>query len=404
MALLAAFVVPFTALRFGVVGLGEILVLTSLIFILNLNRGSLQISDPVFPLVQFWVAYIIVIVFGFAFNLFVLGYNSGTLSGAAFDISSYLIILAAVLLLGDERIYHGDSPHVFFRELFSLWAIAYSLLYIISLFTPQVLGFPLKYYNNFSPLVENVHQAAMVTAAMPFIMWHLASMGRVAFRLFCVISGGLFMIMALQSGSTKALVAVFVGSVVSASLLAFGVLMRRSSVLLRVAAIICVGVLGASLLVANADYIYPMAVQFFQNNDGSSAREGLYTIGFNHALDSIIFGYGPGPHISYDLGGEFSDAHNTALTIILQGGILAIVISIVAAMAVIRRTASSAFLVGALSSISMYLIGGDILRRLPIWIIVVGVLYLSRECRNTARLANGIRSIGGPVRNGIGRR
>jgi hypothetical protein len=34
-------------------------------------------------------------------------------------------------------------------------------------------------------------------------------------------------------------------------------------------------------------------------------------------------------------------------------------------------------LFGAIAAIGMYIIGGDILRRLPIWIILVGLYYFS---------------------------
>jgi len=400
--IIAALVIPFTSLRFGPVGLGEILVVVASALLLVLNGGRIQVNNSVFPLVRFWYVYLFVISVGFAYNIVVLDHASGTFPGAAFDFASYVVILGAIIVLGDRNLFIGTSPERFFTTIFVCWTIAYSALYLLSFVTPQIFGLPLRYYNHFSPLVDNVHQAAMVTAAMPFVMWHLGVLrGPIMFRLFCFGTGALFVKMALESGSTKALVAVIVGGAVSALFIVFGLLTRRGGWMLKASALVAVAAASVLLVVANADSIVPFATQFFQDNDGAHAREGLYSIGFQHAMDSIIVGYGPGPHILYDFFGEYSDAHNTILTIVLQGGLVAIIAALMAVYSIAKRTASSAFLIATLSSIAIYMIGGDILRRLPIWIIIVGVLYLSRSANGSAKAVGVDRAANGSPETGF---
>lgn len=379
----AALVTPFTMLRFGFVGLGEILFALALLMMLVLNGGNIR-RDPILaPLVSFWSAYLLLISIGFSYNVVILGHASGTYFGAAFDFLSYFVILSVVALLGDKRLYHGSSPQVFCETIFLIWGIAFSVLYLMSLQTPQIFGLPLRYYDHFSPLVENVHQASMITSAMPFIMWFLALRhGSLLRRVFYLLAGGLFVLMALESGSTKAFLAVLVGSFMSVLFLFLqNIPLYGGS---RIVKFFVVGLLalgGVAVVAANFDTITLFATLFFQEHDGSSAREILYSNGFEHGMKSFLVGYGPGPHATYTEG-FFSDAHNTVLTIFLQGGVVAVLLFLVAVYRLVLTISTSFFLIGSISAISMYLLGGDILRRLPIWLIVVGIIYLSQKAHS----------------------
>ncbi|WP_374343785.1 O-antigen ligase family protein [Azonexus sp.] len=376
----AALVIPFTELRFGFVGAGEILLALALLMLLHLNGGNIRRSPTLSPLVSFWYAYLVLISIGFVYNLVILGYSSGTYFGAAFDFLAYLVILGTLLMLGDERLYQGSSPREFFETVFLIWGIVFSILYLLSFQTSQIFGLPLRYYNYFSPLVENVHQAAMITSAMPFIMWYFAlNHGSWLRRTFYLIVGGLFVLMALESGATKAFMAVVVGSVMSVSFLVFHKITLGSNRLLQVSVFGLLASAGLVAAIENFDMISSFAIRFFQENDGSSARENLYTLGLEHGMQSFLVGYGPGPHIQL-IQADFSDAHNTVLTIFLQGGIVGILLLLIAIYRLVfLRVSTEPWLLGSLSAISMYLLGGDILRRLPIWLVIVGILHLSRE-------------------------
>lgn len=374
---LAVLFVPFTSLRFGLFGLGEAFYLIALVSMLLLNRGTFRKGAVLAPLTQFWLLYLVLITLGLAYNVLVLDFLTGSVAGATFDFTSYCVIASVLLVLGDERLYRGSSPESFFAMIFSIWGVAFSVLYVLSIFTPAIFGYPLRYYAYFSPLVDNVHQAAMITSAMPFVMWHLASMhGSLVRRGLYAVAGGLFVVMALESGSTKAQMAVVVGASVSAFFLCWHAI-PASDKATRLVMVGLISVAGILLVPLNFESLIELGARFFQEHDGHSARENLYQIGFEVGMTSFLFGHGPGPHISLGADGGFSDAHNTALTIFLQGGVLAFAALAVAIWRVTSSITSYAFLVGSMTAVLMYFLGGDILRRLPIWIIIAGLVYLS---------------------------
>jgi hypothetical protein len=376
----AALVIPFTELRFGGVGAGEILFALALLMILVLNGGKIRRLPTLSPLIGFWSAYLVLISIGFFYNVLILGHSSGTYSGAAFDFLAYLVILSVMLMLGDERLYHDSSPQAFFETVFLIWGVTFSALYLLSLQTSEIFGLPLRYHNYFSPLVENLHQASMITSAMPFIMWYLAlNHGSTLRRIFYLIAGGMFVLMALESGSVKAFMAILVGSVISVLFLVFHKIAVGGNRLLQVSIFWLLAWVGTAAAIVNFNTISSITIRFFQENDGHSARENLYALGLEKGMNSFLVGYGPGPHIAL-IDDHFMDAHNTVLSIFLQGGVAGIIVLLVAVYRLaLFRISKAFFLVGSLSAISMYVIGGDILRRLPIWLIIVGIVYLSRE-------------------------
>jgi len=375
---LAAVVTPFTALRFGVIGSGEIFFIVALILTL-LQSGTGLYGDPaVKPLTTFWVGYLSLALLGFLFNVFALGHVSGTYSGAAFDFFSYALILAVVLILGHPPLYSGTSAKVFNKTLFTLWAMVFVTLYLISRQTTHILGLPLRYYSYFAPLVDNVHQAATITSPMPFIMWHLALQRQSSkARLLYIIAGICFVWMALESGSTKAALGLVAGAAVSVTCFLFQHLPLGRSRGIRRLTISAVGALAIAGLVMHWDSVMPRVVDFFYENDGNAARENLYTRGMAHGLDSFVIGYGPGPHVALS-GDTFWDAHNTFLTAFLQGGLCAVLLLSFTVTRVGAWASSSVLLLGALAAIGVYVLGGDVLRRLPTWVMLVGIMYLSR--------------------------
>ena len=116
---------------------------------------------------------------------------------------------------------------------------------------------------------------------------------------------------------------------------------------------------------------------FFIENDGGNARGDIYFSGLLHVLESPIVGYGPGPHIEFN--GKFYDAHNTILTVSLHGGFLALMSFIIFFRKLFIVTLSSYFLIAAVGALSIYALGGDVLRRLPVWVMLIGLVMLSRR-------------------------
>jgi hypothetical protein len=387
---IAALITPFTALRFGTIGFGEVFFALALALLLALNGGNLRRSPALKPVIGFWFMYLLIISIGFFYNTIILSHSTGTLEGALFDFTSYCVVSCVVLLLADERVYTGSSARDFFRNIFMIWAIAFVALYLLSFRFSQVFGYPLRYHNYFSPLVENVHQAAMITCVMPFVMGHLAWNDRsLARKAFFIVAGILFALMAMDSGATKAAMAVAAGTFVTISFFLWQGISGRAAK----AFFLCVLLAGMALFLAMYfDRIVSMAIDFFRESDGSAARENLYGSGVKAGARSLLIGFGPGQHVSLSNEGNFfSDAHNTLLTIFLQGGALSIILLVVSVYRLVRRISPSFFLLGAFAAFSMYFLGGDILRRLPIWVLIVGIIYFSTQARDVPPSTRGRR-------------
>jgi O-antigen ligase len=295
-----------------------------------------------------------------------------------FDLFAYFFILLSILIVGHLAQNNQISAASFFTKLFSLWAVTYSALYGLSFVTTSIFGMPLRYYHFFSPLVDNVHQAASITCVMGFIMFFLALRAKsVLARLLYLVSAVLFAKMALDSGSTKAFLGVLFGVVVSVVFLVVYRPSGRNRFVFNILAL--TGFVAAifAFIIARGDLVANVAIRFFMESDGGGAREALYSVGLAHGMKSFLVGYGPGSHAPY--GGGFSDAHNTTLTVFLQGGLVGVLALVALAARFARELTVSPVLIGAATAIGMYFRGGDILRRLPTWIMMIGVVYFARE-------------------------
>lgn len=367
---------PFTSLRFGVVGIGEILILLSLLLLLIFNKGKIQPLPKMLFILRFWIIFIILVFLGLSYNLIFLNYMTGDIIFALFDLSSYLYVFILLLLLSDKKFYTGISPYIFFRKIFYSWGIVFSLLFILSQFSASIFGFSLRYYSSYAPLVANVHQSAMITSVMPFIMAFFAVTERsFLFRVFGLILSFTFIAMVLDTSATKAWLAMLVGAV----FLVFFALFHRKKGRLRfyLNGLTYLSILISFLFVFSIYFaeISLFAKLFFIENDGGNARSDIYSSGLLHALESPIFGYGPGPQIEFN--GKFYDAHNTILTVSLHGGFLALISFIIFYRKLFIVTTSSYFLISAVGALSIYALGGDVLRRLPVWVILIGLVLLS---------------------------
>lgn len=368
--------IPFTSLRFGPVGIGELSLIAALFLLLVLNKWKLAPLSATMPVLKFWVAYPLWICIGLAYNSIFLGFSSGNIAFAMFDLISYLFILTLVVVVGDRNFYRGEAPGAYFERVFFYWAITFTVLFALSQATESIAGFPLRYYTYFSPLVENVHQAAMITSAMPFVMLFLAIRAtKVRWKIIYFAFAALFILMALDSGATKAWVATMIGALASFGAIVLHRPAGRGRVAINIMSYLF-ATAGLLLFVMRFWTLFVAVVaEFFRESDGGSAREHLYSHGFSHAMQSPFFGYGPGPQIAYN--GGFADAHSTALTVLLQGGLVAVIMFVVLVARIIGRASVSSALIGVIAAIGVYALGGDLLRRLPIWIVIIGALLVS---------------------------
>ena len=103
----------------------------------------------------------------------------------------------------------------------------------------------------------------------------------------------------------------------------------------------------------NYETIINHAIDFFVEEDLSGARNALYSSSFTKILESPIFGYGPGPHAEFRLG-SYNDAHQTFLTLGLQGGLFTVFLYLRLIYKLIITYAKDQYIVGSFIGIFMY--------------------------------------------------
>jgi hypothetical protein len=379
--LIAFALVPFTGLRFGPVGPGEVGLLVALLVYGFVAGGSVRVDGLAAPMLRFWMPFLVVSLLGFFFNYFVLDYRSGTIGEMLFDFAAYLFVIIVLILLNDERLLPRKDPELFFVRLYYMWFVIFALAYVVSLGQDTFIGLTLRVHNRFLPMVENVHHAAMVTSALPFLGIHLLSVRRgLIGRLIIAVSIPMYVAMALESGATKAMLAVVFGAIVLAYFfLAYRTRGRRRRHV-NVAFFSTLIIAAIMVVWSYGDLVASLSVEFFRAEDPAQAREVIWADGLRHGLQSFVIGFGPGPQVPY--GGRFWDAHNTILTLFLQGGVVAVALFAVFVAKIARVVSTSAGLVATLAAIGVYTAGGDLLRRIPIWIILVALVGLAKASRN----------------------
>ena len=374
--LIGLLLTPFTSLRGGfLLGPGEFLILISTLIVFTTNDITFRVDRRLKIFYRFWLAFLAISFFGIYVNYFLIE-PSGIFKNMIFDLFSYIFILLTIVLIGHYSQCQKDFAETFFRKLFIYWGVIYVMLFFISFYTPSIFGMPLRYHMYFSPLVDNVHQAAMITCAMPFVLLYLGqTSSKFYLKLLYIVGALLFCYMAISSNSTKAILGVIAGILISFIHLIGYKPTGKGKYFFNIFTLLISTALLVILTFFYYDEVLFLAVQFFTENDGSGARETLYTNGFANGLNSPIIGHGPGSHAPY--AHTFSDAHNTSLTIFLQAGIIGFIFFVWFNLSMINKLSIHFALFGAMASIGMYIIGGDILRRLPIWIMLIGIYYLA---------------------------
>ena len=154
----------------------------------------------------------------------------------------------------------------------------------------------------------------MVTAAMSFVMLYLELKVKNTIKAIIFCSNCLFAIMALTSGSTKAMLGIVVGALICVIHFIGYRPTGRGRVFINMTTFFVTFAFLLVFLFLYTDELIFLAVQFFTENDGADgSRQKIYLTGFLNGLNSPLIGFGPGAHVPYK--GGFWDAHNSTLTI-----------------------------------------------------------------------------------------
>ena len=375
--LMGLFLTPFTSLRLGFLGPGEILILIAALVGFLSTGMVIRLDKRMQIFYRFWSIFIIISILGLYYNHFLLSVSSGKPQSMIFDLFSYFFILLTILVIGHYASNKSNFSETFFRKLFIYWGIAYVTLFAISFFTPSIFGMPLRYHEYFSPLVRNLHQASMITMAMTFVMLYLGIKTPQLFNKILFFTGmALFATMAITSGSTKALLGIVVGFLICFVHLIGYRPTGRGRFYINTTTFFVTTALIMVFLFSYSDELIFLAIQFFTENDGANgSRQSIYKLGFEHGIKSPLVGYGPGSHVPYRQ--SFWDAHNSTLTLFLQTGLIGVLFFVWFNIRMLTKLSVHFALFGAMTAIGMYILGGDILRRLPIWIILIGLFYFA---------------------------
>ena len=374
---------PFTALRFGIAGVCEYSII--LLFIeLLLWRFKIQplFNLSSFPFTFFWIVFTVSTVCGLIYNqLFVLP-PSGSLSGALFNLASYIFVLfccfSVEFALGS--INDPAWSQTALKRIFLYLTAVLSVLWVVSRFVQSIFGLKLRYYLYFVPLATNLHHVSMVIAPLPFVgLWCMSREKRFSRKIAFFAMSIWMAVMGLQTGSSK----IMLGLVFGVFLLAFYELFRISRTRTPVH-VIYVSIIVIVFIVAVFPFISRLVndvSELFVSLDGGGARDELYKEAIPKILESPVFGFGPGSHIYKPWmapnNSIWWDAHQSYIGAYLQGGIVAFLSFVIITMYVLSRTYRNKYLLSASVTIFIYSAGGDILRRLPCWLFLILFVYAS---------------------------
>jgi O-antigen ligase len=256
------------------------------------------------------------------------------------------------------------------RRVFFISGTIFTGLYLLSIFTDTLFGLPLRYFEYFAPFVNNLHQTAMFIAPMPFIgIFVLEREKKNIPRLITVIFILSFSYLTLETGSFKAMAGLGLGWLLYVLIRFLGVFegnVRRALMAVSIAVVVFV-------IAVNLETISNILWGIFSAEDLDAGRSNLYTNAVDVGLTSPIIGLGPGAHIFQD--GQYWDSHQTFLTVFLQAGLIGAILIIVLFYRIFRNILKVPSLFAAFIPILIYAMGGDIMRRLPIWLMLLLIYY-----------------------------
>ncbi len=351
------------------IGFGEIILM--LVIFLQIRKGYSKISHLSFS--KFWVFFLLACCLGLLNNIFDSMNIVTRMKGVFTDFFAYIIVFMTVYML-ESKIRKNDlEVEPFLKRTFYYFSIIYGTLFLVSFFAPSFLGYNLRSYGRFMPLVNNIHHGAMMFSVLVFIgIWVMENAKGKIKKGITFLFVILFILMTLQTGSFKA----FLGVVLGLGLMFYVKIISFFKGKMKKAVIFSFIITIAFVVVFKLDFIYNKLTAIFSEEDGGGAREHLYRTALKIGEENFLFGNGPGPHIFNN--GIYWDAHQTLLTAYLQAGIVGVIILIFFATRFMIYLFKKSVFLAAFIPIFLYVLGGDILRRIPVWFFLVLIYYCNK--------------------------
>ncbi len=364
----ATIVAPFTLLRFSFMGIGELVIIV--LFLSTIKKGNLHLFSKELIFSNFWIKFLLISICGFIYNVVFLDQKTGTIDGMFFDFSAYVMLLISCFVV--ENFYLNGKIRLknILKYVFLYSGIIYTILYIVSKFTNNIFGLPLKYYHYFAPFANNIHQTAMYIVPMVFLGLFIYNKEKnKVVKLFSLFFVLMFSYLTLETGSFKAYAGLIIGWGVYLTIKIINIFKGK---LKRIVFFISIfSILFICLF--NYEFIYKIGEEIFTEEDKGDGRSILYGQAIEVGFSSPIVGLGPGPHLFKGI--KFWDSHETFITVFLQSGILGLILFIILLYKIVKRSMREPLLLITSIPILIYALGGDILRRLPVWLLLLFFYY-----------------------------
>ena len=376
---IAVVIMPFTLLRVEFMGLGELIIF--FLFIKEITGEKHNINKLIFS--KFWFKFLIFSLIGLTFSWLFINEKTGGFEGFLFDFSAYILIIMGCYTIENHAQHSQIDFQKVLKKIFVYSGIVFTFLFALSFITDSIFGFPLKIYTQFAPFAKNIHQIALAIIPLPFIgLFIVKNEKNKAYKLFYLFLSTMLVLMAIKTGSFK----VIVGFVLGAIVFFFFRFTNNLREELKILFLVLFFTLISLLLVFQVDRFIEILVKIFISEDISSGRFLLYSQALKTGTLSPIFGLGPGPHL-WD-GNQFWDSHQTFLTIYLQAGIVGVIFLITLLIKVVKKLVVKPALLASFVPILIYILGGDILRKLPLWIVIICIYYACKNSISQTNLTN----------------
>jgi hypothetical protein len=281
-----------------------------------------------------------------------------------FDLFAYVFIFIVIFSAENELKNKKIEPESILRIFFYSYGLITTAIFSMSFKVSELYGFPIRTGPFFSPLVDNLHQASMILMLLPFIGLYLLRGSELLLEKFVIALLSLSsVVMTISTGSFKAIFGMMLGGVLY---VIFSGFFKLPFYVKFATLMISISVAASSLYLEPSQHL----IFAFQELDGGGARSYMYSEALRLVSSTVIFGRGPGAHIFYN--NTWSDTHQTFLSVLLQTGVIGLCLLVYFFLILMKNTWERDRLIFfSFVPILVYALGGDLMRRLPIWLLLL---------------------------------
>jgi len=363
----------FTSLRFGMFGIGEVILLFFCVTQIN-GQETVLLSFKKHMFTIFWLYYISIIMIGYTVNTF-LEIKPQLIH---FDLMAYTVIL--FLCFTFELAFKRSSFSYLYKLIRFIYfggLISIGILYFLFLVgLRNFSGFSLTYggADIFSPFANDYHQFAYFVAPLPFIgLYIIAKEKGIMIKILSLFGILLCITIGLATTSSTLVSAWALSTFLFCILKVLEVLKKLNRPKSIILFFFCLIVL---ILLFNYESLLVLVNDFFKGDSNGENRLVIWSNAIKAWEHSPIVGLGPGSFSGTKVFFGF-EAHNTFLQILTQGGILGGIAYILLISKLTKATSINVYILCAVIALVVYGFGINDLRRTVLWFYYILFYYLS---------------------------